>query len=235
MHDATTPVFERDMRVLAVGGRWGDPQRRTEPAAPGDAIALRALTLGAVLGQDSLAASADGLREEGIGLDTRSYAGRTLRALITSLGHVTADAVPFYIPTATCAGVADSTPPQGDALDDIRLPFRTCLLALGAPLHLQPRSGLWHPRIARTLELAPSGMPVAEALIAAETRGQGLAINLASPPPPVPRPPRRLRSRRLHRRPGPDRGQRRAARRRDDLAPAHPRRRQQHPHPRCPA
>lgn len=186
LHDATTPVFERDMRVLAVGGRWGDPQQRTEPAAPGDAIALRALTLGAVLGQNALAASADGLREEGLGLDTRSYASRTLRAVIAGLGHVTADAVPFYIPTATCAGVADSTPPQDDALDDIRLPFRTCLLALGAPLHLQPRSGLWHPQIARTLELAPSGLPVDEACAAAETRGQGLAINLASPPPPVP-------------------------------------------------
>ncbi|MFE9424147.1 hypothetical protein ACFYNO_14410 [Kitasatospora sp. NPDC006697] len=186
LHDATAPVFERDMRVLAIGGRWGDPQRHTEPAAPGDAIALRALTLGAVLGQEALASNADGLREKGIGLDSRSYASRTLRTVVTSLGHVTADAVPFYIPTATCAGVADSTPPQGEALDDIRLPFRTCLLALGAPLHLRPRSGLWHPWIAHTLELAPSGLPVDEAVNAAERRGQGLAINLASPPPPVP-------------------------------------------------
>ena len=186
LDDVAIPVFERDMRVLTVGGRWGDPQQRTEPVAAGDAIALRALTLGAVLGQNALAVSADGLREEGIGLDTRSYASRTLRAVIAGLGHVTADAVPFYLPTGICAGVADSIPPRDDALDDIRLPFRTCLLALGAPLHLQARSGLWHPQVARTLELAPSGLPVDEACLAAETRGQGLAINLASPPPPVP-------------------------------------------------
>ncbi|WP_159047695.1 hypothetical protein [Streptomyces sp. WM6378] len=183
---AMRPVFEHDMRVLTVGGRWGDPQQRTEPAAPGDAIALRALTLGAVIGQNALADSANGLRGEGIALDSRAYASTGLGAACASIGHALADAVPFYIPTATCAGVADSTPPQGEALDDIRLPFRSCLLALGAPLHLQPRSGLWHPRLAHLLETAPSGRPVDEAVAAAETRGQGLAINLASPPPPVP-------------------------------------------------
>lgn len=62
-------------------GGGGHPQRRTEPAAPGDAIALRALTLGAVIGRNALADSANGLRGGGIALDSRAGAGPLIRAV----------------------------------------------------------------------------------------------------------------------------------------------------------
>ena len=179
------PRLEADTDVVTLGGRWTRPDEHTETATiPGDAVATRLFATQIALGDALLAETALTLPQPREQADMRSTAAITTRALAAATGRALAASVPFYLPALTTAGVAASRPPSEEITEDLRMPFRACLLALGAPLHLAPSSRHWPSDLARHLAVAPSGTSAA-ACDLAEARGTGPALDLPAANPPV--------------------------------------------------
>lgn len=128
-----------DQAVLAAGGRWPDRLAPMPSVLPGDAVALRACGVEQQMSrwdcwsEEMNAASAFEGREPMADQMVDMYLSAALLA----------QAVPFFLPTSVAAGVAGSLPPDRDTLAELVLPHPVCLLTLGAPMLLAPRSAHW--------------------------------------------------------------------------------------------
>lgn len=135
----TWTALNYDRAVLDAGGRWPDRLAPMPSTMPGDAVALRAF------GVEQQIARWDCWSEE-MNAST-AFDGREPMADQAFDMHlsaaVLAQAVPFFLPSNVSAGVAGSVPPNEDVLTDLHLPHPVCLIALGAPILLEPRSGHW--------------------------------------------------------------------------------------------
>ena len=128
-----------DQAVLSAGGRWPDRLAPMPSVLPGDAVALRAC------GVEQQMSRWDCWSEE---MNASSaFEGREPMADQMVDMHLSAallaQAVPFFLPTSVAAGVAGSLPPHPDTLAELVLPHPVCLLTLGAPMLLAPRSAHW--------------------------------------------------------------------------------------------
>jgi hypothetical protein len=135
----TWTALEYDRAVLDAGGRWPDRLAPMPSVMPGDAVALRAAGVEQQISrwdcwsEEMNASTAFAAREP---MADQAFDMHLSAALL-------AQAVPFFLPQSVAAGVAGSLPPSNDVLAALQLPHPVCLLALGAPMLLQPRSEHW--------------------------------------------------------------------------------------------
>lgn len=135
----TWTALEYDRAVLDAGGRWPDRLAPMPSVLPGDAVALRAAGVEQQISrwdcwsEEMNASTAFAAREP---MADQAFDMHLSAALL-------AQAVPFFLPQSVAAGVAGSLPPTDDVLAALQLPHPVCLLALGAPMLLQPRSEHW--------------------------------------------------------------------------------------------
>jgi hypothetical protein len=129
-----------DRAVVEAGGRWPDPLVARAANEPGDALALRTFAA------EHLLARIDNWYEEmnwsKAFTDFTSIA--SMAPDLMAAAAMVAHAVPFYLPANIAVGVADSRPPDPQMLAELRLPYDLCLITLGAPLLIEPRSVSWH-------------------------------------------------------------------------------------------
>jgi hypothetical protein len=129
-----------DRAVVEAGGRWSDRLVARAANEPGDALALRTFAA------EHLLARIDNWYEEmnwsKAFSDFTSIA--SMAPDLMAAAAMVAHAVPFYLPANIAVGIADSQPPDPQMLAELRLPYDLCLITLGAPLLIEPRSVSWH-------------------------------------------------------------------------------------------
>jgi hypothetical protein len=132
-------ALDYDRLVLEAGGRWPDRHRPRPATEPGDAVALR--TFGVDQQLQRWATWSEEMNAATAFAGQEPIADQAVE--IFALAPLLAQAVPFFLPAAVAAGVADSLPPDAQTLATLTLPHPVCLLTLGAPMLLAPRSEHW--------------------------------------------------------------------------------------------
>lgn len=139
----TTPttaadIAERDMKLMAATGRWRPGTDDPDELVPGDVPIIRSIPLATLVG-DWVEATRRWQMATGSQRDRLSQSAVALGAQV---GALTAGAL-HYIDAATAVGILDSTPPEPDDLDGLRLPADATLVAFGRELPIPIDDGVW--------------------------------------------------------------------------------------------
>lgn len=128
---AVRRLLRRNLALMRASGRWQPGRPDPEVFVPGDAPMIQALAVTSIYHRNQ--AVIESIATGSIGVPTVWLEEAVLRRWVHDARRLL-EAVPFFMPAPMAVSVMESTPPDGELFDQLRLPFPAVAVTFSAEL-----------------------------------------------------------------------------------------------------